>query len=72
MSRQYICVGHFNNTHQKPLKHEDPTNFTSRINAFSFFFFFYFFGHCVQWFDMRSMFPDQGLNPGRSSESTDH
>ena len=38
---------------------------------FFFFFFFFFFGHGMQPLDMDSQFPDQGLNPGHSSESAE-
>ena len=32
---------------------------------------FFFLGHSVQQLDVGSQFPDQGLNPGHSGESTE-
>ena len=43
---------------------------TLYFSAFILFLFIYF-GHGVQWLDVGSQFPDQGLNPDRSSESAE-
>ena len=47
---------------------DNPTHF-SQSWMISFFPSFFLSWHSMQWPDVGSQFPDQGLNPGRSSVS---